>query len=86
MIEGSAFNFARRNGTSDGRFYGAVGNQACEFGIAGENQHTENECISLQAFHNYLATMRDFLEKTIATEQPSRIRTETLVVDAYTSV
>ncbi|HSX07037.1 MAG TPA: M20/M25/M40 family metallo-hydrolase [Candidatus Saccharimonadia bacterium] len=72
MIEGAEFSFARRNGTSDGRFYGSVGNQACEFGIAGENQHTENEYITLQAFRNYLATMRDFLEKTIATEGDKR--------------
>jgi len=86
MIEGAEFSFARRNGTSDGRFYGAVGNQACEFGIAGENQHTEGEYITLQAFRNYIATMRDFLEKTIATERPTRARSETLAVDAHTSV
>ncbi len=86
MIEGAEFSFARRNGTSDGRFYGAVGNQACEFGIAGENQHTEGEYVTLEAFHNYVATMRDFLDKTISTERPAHVRTETLAVDAHTSV
>jgi len=86
MIEGAAFSFARRNGTSDGRFYGAVGNQACEFGIAGENQHGEGEYITLEAFRNYLATMRDFLGKTITTEQPYRKTLKTLAVDTNTPV
>lgn len=74
MVEGTQFSFARRNGTSDGRFYGSVGNQACEFGIAGENQHSEDEYITLQAFRNYIATMRDFLGKTITTERSTRVR------------
>lgn len=68
-VEGAEFSFVRRNGTSDGRFYGAVGDQACEFGIAGENPHSDDEYITLRAFSNYLATMRDFLEKTVTSEQ-----------------
>jgi succinyl-diaminopimelate desuccinylase len=67
-VEGTAFSFARRHATSDGRFYGDVGDQACEFGIAGENQHAQNEYITLKAFGDYRATIRDFLTTTITTE------------------
>ncbi|HWZ65585.1 MAG TPA: M20 family metallopeptidase [Patescibacteria group bacterium] len=64
-IEGAPFSFVKRNATSDGRFYGDVNNEACEFGIAGEHQHGHGEYITLQAFNNYLDTMRDFLANTI---------------------
>lgn len=67
-VEGTEFTFARRHATSDGRFYGAFSNQACEFGIAGEHQHGDDEHITLQAFYNYLATMRAFLDKTLIPE------------------
>jgi len=71
-VEGSTFSLVRRHATSDGRHFGDVGNEACEFGIAGEHQHGDGEYITLEAFHNYLATMRDFLEKTITAEQKHR--------------
>jgi acetylornithine deacetylase/succinyl-diaminopimelate desuccinylase-like protein len=63
-VEGAPFTFVRRHATSDGRYYGDVGNQACEFGIAGEFQHGDNEHITLDAFRDYLATMRAFLDRT----------------------
>lgn len=66
--EGAAFSFVSNNGTSDGRFYGAVGNEACEFGIAGEGQHGEDEYIPLRALYAYQTTMRDFLQSTALTE------------------
>lgn len=62
------FKLARRHATSDGRFYGNVGDQACEFGIAGEGQHGDNEYITLDAFYNYHRTLHKFLTKTIITE------------------
>lgn len=68
-VEEHAFSFVRRHGTGDGRFYGDVGNQACEFGIVGDDSHGDNEYITLKAFDNYLKTMRDFLEKTVTSEQ-----------------
>jgi len=71
-IEGAEFSLVRRNGTSDGRHYGDVGCESCEFGIAGEHQHGDDEYITLEAFRNYLDTMRDFLGKTIAVEQYSQ--------------
>lgn len=61
-IEGAPFNFVRRHATSDGRHFGDVGNQACEFGIAGEDQHGDNEHITLEAFSNYRKTLRHFLD------------------------
>jgi succinyl-diaminopimelate desuccinylase len=67
-IEGKPFSLVRRNATSDGRYYGAVGVEVCEFGIAGENQHSDSEYVPLQACVNYYATMHDFLAKTIANE------------------
>jgi succinyl-diaminopimelate desuccinylase len=72
-VEGRGFTLVRHNGTSDGRFYGAIGNEACEFGIAGVGQHSDNEYITLDAFYNYLKTMRMFLQETLDTawaEQP----------------
>lgn len=68
-IEKAKFTFVRRHATSDGRHYGDVGDQACEFGIAGEDQHGDNEHITLEAFSNYRKTMRDFLTTTIETEK-----------------
>lgn len=67
-VEGAPFSFVRRHATSDGRFYGAFGDQACEFGIAGEDQHGDNEHITIEAFRNYLETMRIFLERTVVAE------------------
>jgi len=63
-VEGMPFTLVRRHATSDGRFYGDVGNQACEFGIAGEHQHGDDEYITIEAFRNYLGTMRAFLDRT----------------------
>jgi succinyl-diaminopimelate desuccinylase len=60
-VEGAPFSLVTRNATSDGRFYGDVGNAACEFGIAGEHQHGDGEYITLKAFSNYHETLRDFL-------------------------
>jgi len=65
-VEGAEFKLVRRHGTGDGRFYGDIGNQACEFGVAGAGAHSDNEYITLAAFTNYLATMRSFLSRTSA--------------------
>ncbi|HUB93986.1 MAG TPA: M20/M25/M40 family metallo-hydrolase [Verrucomicrobiae bacterium] len=62
--EKHSFELVMRHGTGDGRFYANVGDQACEFGIAGEHQHGDDECITLEAFENYLHTMRLFLDRT----------------------
>lgn len=64
-IEGAAFSFVRRNGSSDGRHFGKVGDQACEFGLAGEDQHGEHEHVTLEAFSYFRKTMRHFLQTTI---------------------
>lgn len=61
-IEGKKFELVQRNATSDGRLYGEVGDQACEFGIAGENQHADEEYITLEAFRSYLESIRAFLD------------------------
>lgn len=66
--ENHRFNLVRRNGSSDGRHYANVGDQACEFGIAGEGSHSDNEYITIQAFKNYHKTMEYFLAQTIKTE------------------
>jgi succinyl-diaminopimelate desuccinylase len=60
-VEGHRFRLVQRNATSDGRFYGDVGNQACEFGIAGEYQHGDGEYITLESLNNYHRTLRLFL-------------------------
>ena len=63
-IEKQPFSFITNNGTGDGRFYTAVGCDACEFGIAGEGQHSENETISIEALNTYRETIKLFLEKS----------------------
>lgn len=68
-VESHTFSYVRRHAGSDTRHYLLVGGQACEFGIAGENQHADNEYITLEAFSNYLATMRAFLETTAIQRQ-----------------
>jgi succinyl-diaminopimelate desuccinylase len=60
-VESQPFVLSTRNATSDGRHYSDVGGAACEFGIAGENQHGDDEYVPLQAISNYYQTMRDFL-------------------------
>ena len=62
-VEGHEFSLVRRNGASDGRFYTEVGGQAAEFGLAGSNQHADDENITLEALENYVQTLRAFLEK-----------------------
>lgn len=68
FIEGAPFSLVRRHATSDGRFYGDYGIQACEFGIAGEHQHGDSEYITINAFQNYLETMRVFLDRMLTPE------------------
>jgi succinyl-diaminopimelate desuccinylase len=68
-IENHTFELVQRNGSNDGRFYTEVGGRACDFGIVGENQHGDGECVTLQAIWNYQATLRDFLSKTAQDQQ-----------------
>lgn len=63
-VEGKEFQFVRRHASGDGRHFAEVGGQAVEFGIAGEHQHGDDEHITLKAFENYYATMRQFLRNT----------------------
>jgi len=65
-VEGHEFSLVQRNGASDGRFYTAVGGQVVEFGVAGSNQHADDENVTLEAIENYARTMRTFLENTCA--------------------
>lgn len=73
-VEGADFKLVRRHGSGDGRFYGDINNEACEFGVAGEGSHGDNEYITLEAFQNYIDTMRRFLEKTCPAETPKELR------------
>ncbi len=74
-IEKAPFNLVRRHATSDGRHFGDVGNEAIEFGVAGEHQHGDSEYITLEAFTNYRNTMRHFLNKTIERTEPATNKT-----------
>lgn len=69
QTEGHAFEFTKRNGASDGRYYSEVGGEACEFGIPGENQHGDDEYVPLQAITNYRRAMRTFLATSIELER-----------------
>lgn len=64
VVEGKKFTFYRRHAGSDGRHFTAAGGQACEFGIAGEHQHGDDEHVTVQAFENYYRTMHQFLRNT----------------------
>jgi succinyl-diaminopimelate desuccinylase len=63
--EGKPFKLVQRHGTGDGRFYANIGSEACEFGIAGEHAHGDGEYITIEAFDNYLTTMRNFFDTSI---------------------
>lgn len=63
-IEERPFSFVTNNGTGDGRFYTAVGCDACEFGIPGEGQHSENEFITVSALETYRETIKLFLQQS----------------------
>ncbi|HSX32811.1 MAG TPA: M20/M25/M40 family metallo-hydrolase [Candidatus Saccharimonadales bacterium] len=80
-VERKPFSLVRRHASSDGRLYGSVQNEACEFGIAGEHQHGDGEYIPLAAFNNYLATMREFLQKTIESEKNAAYQPAEEMVD-----
>lgn len=75
-VEGTPFRFVMRHAGSDARHFVVAGGQACEFGIAGEDQHGDNEHITLEAFSNYRKTMRHFLNKTIKAEESSLVTIE----------
>lgn len=79
-VEGHEFEFVTRHATSDGRFYSLVGGQACEFGVAGEHQHGEDEHITLQSLSNFLITISEFLDVTAA-ESEQFANTKLAVVD-----
>lgn len=64
VVEGKPFTFVRRHAGSDGRHFSYIGGQACEFGVAGEHQHGDDEYITLEAFDNYKRTMWQFLRNT----------------------
>jgi succinyl-diaminopimelate desuccinylase len=64
-IEGAPFTLVRCNATSDGRHYAGTGGEACEFGIAGENQHGDDEHVPLSAVFDYRETLRGFLAQSI---------------------
>jgi len=68
-VESHEFKFLQRHGTGDGRFYGTVGNPACEFGIPGMHKHAENEYIPVEGFENYRAALRLFLQREAAAAQ-----------------
>lgn len=60
-VEGKTFKLVTRHAGSDGRHFIRVGGQACEFGIAGEDQHGDNEHVSLTAITNFRRTIERFL-------------------------
>jgi succinyl-diaminopimelate desuccinylase len=64
--ESHPFSFVKNNGTSDGRFYGAVGVPACEFGIPGEGQHGPEEFVPVAAIYTYRDCLRNFLDRSCA--------------------
>ncbi len=84
-IEEQPFSFTTNNGTGDGRFYTAVDCDACEFGIPGEGQHSENELISIAALNTYREIMKLFLEQT-STSYPERVLSPQDDVDLVASV
>ena len=74
-VEAHPFKFAMRHGTGVGRFYANVGDEACEFGIAGEGQHSGDEYITLEAFNNYRATMQEFMAANVALRPAPMLQT-----------
>ncbi|HEY1835858.1 MAG TPA: M20/M25/M40 family metallo-hydrolase [Candidatus Saccharimonadales bacterium] len=73
QLEGKPFRLVQRHGSSDGRFYGDVGNATCEFGIAGEYQHGDDEYIALESLENYQKTLRAFLQRENIQANPEKV-------------
>jgi succinyl-diaminopimelate desuccinylase len=86
-VEGKSFQFVQRNATSDGRYYGDVNNEACEFGIAGEHQHGNEEYITIQDFKYYRRTLQAFLASEQIEKHSATIKRPRLIdVDAKVSI
>jgi succinyl-diaminopimelate desuccinylase len=64
--------FLGRPASSDGRHFALVNNDVVEFGLYGQNSHSDNEYVELDSFAEYHAAMRAFLK----TPTYSRAKTE----------
>lgn len=58
---GKEIELIQQHATSDARHYTGVGTDGVEFGPIGENQHTENECVDIQALKEYYEILKKFL-------------------------
>lgn len=58
---GRPIQFVRRYGSSDARFYGAIGTPVVTFGLPDHNIHGDNEYIDVEWIARYQSTLRNFL-------------------------
>jgi succinyl-diaminopimelate desuccinylase len=63
-------SFLGRPASSDGRHFAMVNNDIVEFGLYGQNSHTDSEYVELDSFAEYQAAMRAFLKS------PTHIRSQ----------
>jgi succinyl-diaminopimelate desuccinylase len=54
--------FLGRPASSDGRHFAMVNNDVVEFGLYGQNSHSDGEYVALDSFTEYQAVMRAFLK------------------------
>jgi len=57
--------FMARYGSSDARHFANYGVFCVEFGLYGQNSHSEDEYVELASFEEYLMTMRTFLKNPL---------------------
>jgi succinyl-diaminopimelate desuccinylase len=57
-----------RPGGSDGRHFAPFGSDVVEFGLCGQNSHSDGEYVELDSFEEYQNIMREFLKHPIPTE------------------
>lgn len=57
--------YMARFASSDARHFAKYGMSCIEFGLYGQNSHSENEYVELDSFDEYLTTMRTFLKNPL---------------------
>ncbi len=75
---GKEASFLGRPAGSDGRHFALVQNDIIEFGLYGQNPHSDDEYVELASFEEYRHIMQTFLRKPLLTDTPNVVKIEEL--------
>lgn len=68
-VTGKKPRFEGRPGGSDGRHYALVNNDIVEFGLCGNNSHSDGEYVEINSFAEYRSIMHEFLRRPVPAAQ-----------------